>query len=344
MKKLVLLTTMTAAFSLSVITSAYGATYGGQATGATVTVSATGTTIRANTGSLGIAGGEADAALSVGDIPGSATGGVVTLSASALSSVVIGTGATTNAHALMGAVALTVSGNQISTDFIMARSNANCGPTVNGASDVINLVINGQPITVTGAANQTVTLSNGSVTINEQTPTLGSTSGQLSVNALHVRTNDAVTGQPVADVALGSAMAQIDCVNGSSPGEAWVSGGGWIPGAMGGKATFGFVAGPGGTPNRGHFTLSDQSTNQKVFGMVMDSVTLCSGGPGQSTFNGHDANSPSNFSVAATDVAEPGAGQDQLQVNGTAQDGTTYLNPNTLIVNGNIQDHGFTCQ
>src|SRR5438270_13932039 len=116
MKKPVLLTTMTAAFNLALITSAYAATYGGQATGASVTVTATGTTIRANTGSLSIEGGEADAALSVGNIPGSATGGVATLAASALSSVVIGTGSTTKSHALLGAVALTVSGNQINSD------------------------------------------------------------------------------------------------------------------------------------------------------------------------------------------------------------------------------------
>jgi hypothetical protein len=149
MKKLALLTTLTAGLNLALISSANSATYGGEGTGAVVTVTATGTQIRAASGSLSISGGMADAALSVGNIPGSATGGVVTLAASALSSAVIGSGATTKAHAAMGAVGLTVSGNQISTDFVMARSNANCGPTVGGKSELVNLVINGQPITVT---------------------------------------------------------------------------------------------------------------------------------------------------------------------------------------------------
>src|SRR2546425_731094 len=157
MKKLVLLTTVTAGLNLALMSSASAATYGGDATGAMVTVTATGTTIRAASGALSISGGEADAALSVGDIPGSATGDVVT--------------------------------------------------------------------------------------------------------------NDTITGQPIADVALGTADAKIDCAAGWSPGEDWVTGGGTILSAdFNGKATFGFVAGPGGTPNRGHLTLTDHSTGQTIHG------------------------------------------------------------------------------
>jgi len=336
MKKLVLLTTVTAGLNLALMSSANGATYGGDATGAVVTVTATGTTIRAATNSLSISGGEADAALSVGDIPGSATGGVVSLAASALSSVVIGTGADTRAHAAMGAVGLTVSGNQISSDFLMARSNASCGPSVAGSSELVNLVINGQPITVTGAANQTVTLSNGSVVINEQVPTVGETSGELIVNALHVLTHDTITGQPIADVALGNADAKIDCAAGWSPGENWVSGAGWIPGAGGsGKATFGFVAGPGGQPNRGHLTLKDHSTGETVHGTVIFNFTECLSG--QSHFEGNDQNG-FGFQVDTADNADPGAGRDTFTISGA------YSNPGPLLGGGNIQDHGFLCQ
>src|SRR5467141_3538692 len=334
MKKLVLLTTMTAGLNLALMSSANGATYGGDATGATVTVTATGTMIRAATNSLSISGGEADAALSVGDIPGSATGGVVTLAASALSSVVIGTGADTRAHAVMGAVALTVSGNQISSDFLMARSTASCGPTVGGSSELVNLVINGQPITVTGAANQTVTLSNGSVIINEQVPTVGGTSGELIVNALHVMTQDTITLQPIADVALASADSKIDCAAGWSPGEDWVSGGGWIPGNAGGKATFGFVAGPGGQPTRGHLTLKDQSTGQTIHGTVITSFTECLSGV--SHFEGNDQNGL-GFQVNTADNADPGAGRDTFTINGA------YSNPGPLLGGGNIQTHGYSC-
>src|SRR5882762_1164045 len=336
MKKLVLLTTVTAGLNLALMSSANGATYGGDATGATVTVTATGTMIRAATGTLSISGGEADAALSVGDIPGSATGGVVTLAASALSSVVIGTGADTRAHVAMGAVGLTMSGNQISSDFLMARSTASCGPSVAGSSELVNLVINGQSVTVTGAANQTVALPNGSVVINEQVPTVGGTSGELIVNALHVLTHDTITGQPIADVALGNADAKIDCAAGSSPGENWVSGGGWIPGNAGGKATFGFVAGPGGGGStRGHLTLKDHSTGETIHGTVINNFTECLSG--QSQFDGTDQNGL-GFQVNTGDNADPGAGRDTFTISGA------YSNLFPLLSGGNIQDHGFLCQ
>jgi hypothetical protein len=341
MKKLALLTTLAAGLNLALITSANAATYGGEATGAVVTVTATGTQIRAASGSLSISGGEADAALSVGDIPGSSTGGVVSLAASAMSSVVIGTGPDTRAHGSMGAIGLTVSGNQISSDFLMARSTASCGPTVGGTSELVNLVINGQPITVTGAPNQTVTLSNGSVTINEQVQTIGATSGELTVKALHVITNDALTGQPLADVALGTAIARIDCADGSSPGEDWVSGGGWIPSATtpGAKATFGFVAGPGGQPARGHFTLVDHGTPQQtIHGTVITSMTECQ--TGFSHFEGQSNTDSSTFIVDASDSTTPG---DQIQINGTDKNGVPYAN-GSLLGGGNIQDHGFACQ
>ena len=334
MKKLVLLTTVTAGLNLALMSLASAATYGGDATGAAVTVTATGTTIRAATNSLSISGGEADAALSVGDIPGSATGGVVTLAASALSSVVIGTGADTRAHAAMGAVGLTVSGNQISSDFLMARSTASCGPTVGGSSELVNLVINGQPITVTGSANQTVTLSNGSVVINEQVPTVGGTSGELIVNALHVLTHDTITGQPIADVALGNADAKIDCAAGWSPGEDWVTGGGWIPGNAGGKATFGFVAGPGGGSSmRGHLTLKDHGTGETVHGTVINNFTECLSG--QSQFDGTDQNG-FGFQVNTGDNGEPGT-NDTFTISGT-------YNNTGFLGGGNIQDHGFLCR
>jgi hypothetical protein len=341
MKKMLMLTTLTAAWNLAVISSASGATYGGDATGAAVTVTATGTTIRAASGSLSISGGMADAALSVGDIPGSATGGVVTLAAGALHSAVVGTGATTRAEASMGAVALAMSGNQISSDFLMARSTAGCGPAVGGASELVNLVINGQAITVTGAANQTVALPNGSAIINEQVPTVGATSGELIVRALHVRTHDTVTGQPIADVSLSSAEAKIDCAGGSSPGENWVTGGGWIPGSGGaGKATFGFVAGPGGNPNRGHLTLKDHSTGATIHGTVITSFTECVTGTSQ--FEGTDQNNNS-FQVATSDNGEPGAGSDTFTISGTDQNGQLYTQSG-LISGGNIQAHGFSCQ
>ncbi len=80
MKKLLLLTTLTAGLSLALISSAGAQTFGGHATGAQVTVPATGTTLRAATGSLSSSGGTVDASLLIGSIPSSLTGGAVSLS------------------------------------------------------------------------------------------------------------------------------------------------------------------------------------------------------------------------------------------------------------------------
>ena len=341
MKKELLLITL-AGSNLALMSSVSAATYGGDATGAIVTVTATGTTIRAASGTLSISGGMAHAALPSGDIPGSATGGVVSLAASAMHSAVVGSGASTRAEGSMGAIGLTVSGNQISSDFLMARSTANCGPVVGGASELVNLVINGQAIAVTGAPNQTIALPNGSVVINEQLQTVGATSGELVVRALHVKTRDNVTGQPVADVSLASAEAKIDCAGGSSPGENWVTGGGYILGENGNaKATFGFVAGPGGNPNRGHLTVKDHSTGATIHGTVITSFTECVSGSSQ--FEGTDSNNQL-FQVVTKDGGEPGAVVDEFGVSGTAQNGSPYVNGPLPLGGGNVQTHGFSCQ
>src|SRR5437016_6877745 len=155
--------------------------FGGLATGVQVFVPATGLTIKAASGQLPPTGGEVDASLLSGDIPGSATGGAVALSAGTLHSVVVGLDET-DAEASLANVSLTISGNGITTDFMMARSNTSCGPgpAVTGSSELANLVINGQAITVTGNPNQTVALPNGTVIINQQMPSLAATSGELS--------------------------------------------------------------------------------------------------------------------------------------------------------------------
>jgi hypothetical protein len=334
---------LTIMFCFAAASHAAAATYGGSATGATVTVTATGTTIRAATGSLSISGGMGEASLMVGDIPSSATGGVVTLAASALHSAAVGTGGNDRAEASMGAVGLTVSSNQITADFIMARSTASCGPTVSGSSQLANLVINGQSITVTGSANQTVTLPNGTAVINEQISTINGTAGELTVNALHVQTHDTITGQPLADVTLSQADAKIDCQGGSSSTGEFVTGGGWITSADAvNKATFGFVAGPDNQGGfRGHLVLKDHGTGQTIEGHVILSFTACNAdSPSVSEFNGTDTHT-SNFDVKADDNGEPGS-SDTFQITGTDQNGMTYINAGTLL-GGNVQAHGFSC-
>ena len=342
-KKLLLLTTLTAGLSLALISSAGAATYGGSATGAQATVPATGTTIRAATGTLSISGGGAEASLLVGEIPSSATAGVVSFSAGVVHSAIVGIDATA-AETSMGDVSLTVSSNQITADFLMARSTASCGPAVTGSSQLTNLVINGQTITVTGAPNQTVALPNGTAIINEQISSIVGTSAELIVNALHVTTTDSITHQQLADVVLSSADAKIDCSAGSPPNQQFVTGGGWIIAeTTGGKGTFGLVAGnKPDDSSMGHLVYIDHAIDLRVqSASIIFNGTCTFSGTGTGTMGG--VSGPVNFTVSVTDNGEPGTNDTfQINVTGTFQYDSSF-SP-VLLSGGNIQAHHMTCQ
>src|SRR5256712_3585930 len=204
-------------------------TFGGEATGVWVFVPATGLIIKVTTGQIPPSGGEVEASLLSGDIPSGATGGAVALSTGTLHSVGVGLD-NTDAIASQANTNLTVSGNGITADFITAWSNASCtpDPVVVGGVTLENLVINGQPIFVTGTPNQTVSLPNGTAVINEQTSSIVGSTGELSVTALHVTTHDTLTGQTLAEVKLAIADAQSDRAPGSIPTRAATTGGGWL--------------------------------------------------------------------------------------------------------------------
>ena len=144
------------------------------------------------------------------------------------------------------------------------------------------------------------------------------------------------------DVTLAQADAKIDCQGGSSSTGTWVTGGGWIVGLGGGKATFGFVAGTDLQNNmHGHFVLVDHNTGQIIQGDNISGFTQCTSGV--SHFDGNDPNGSSTFHVDTSDVAEPGRGQDTLSVSGTDTTGVPYANGPQTLGEGNVQDHGFTC-
>ena len=340
MKNSLRVTTLTAVLSLALTSSAAALTYGGSATGAQVTVPTTGTIIRAASGTLSISGGGADAALLVGDIPGDLTAGAVSLSAGTLHSSIVGLDAT-RAEASMANVSLTVSGNQITADFLMARSTASCGPAVAGSSALGNLVINGQTITVTGDPNQTVTLPNGSAIINEQVPAVVGTSGELTVNALHVATHDAITGQQLADVLLSTVDAKIDCQPGSPPNDSFTSGGGWIPAPTTGRGTFGVHAGT--QQGGGHLVYEDHNAN---FSVQSTSITNFMGGcTSQIEGDGNSSAGAAHFRVTVQDNGEPGSGDTfKIEVTDPTQTTVFYVTPVPVTLGGgNIQAHNLPC-
>jgi len=323
------------------VTSAQANTYGGSATGAAITVPATGTTVRAATGTQPIAGGGAEAALLVGDIPSSATGGVAGLSAGTMHSAIVGLDAT-RGEASMENITLTISNNTITADFLMARGTAACGPAVAGNSILTNLHINGTTITVTGNANQTVTLPNGTAVINEQTSSLNGTSAAITVNALHVTTTDPVTHQQLADAILAQAAPQFDCSGSGSPNSDFGTGGGWLLAPDGiDKATFGVVGGnqPNSTTS-GHVVYQDHSATSVTFRSTqIDTVDNLSD-PCGTTIHGYgelNGVPGTEFTVTIHDGGEPGAGNDVFNIQAGA-----YSNGGTLV-GGNIQKHNQAC-
>jgi len=199
----------------------------------------------------------------------------------------------------MSNVSLTVSGNQISADFLMARGTASCSPAVNGTSQLQNLVVNSQPITVTGNPNQTVTLPNGTLVINKQTSSIGGSSASITVDALNVTTTDAITHQQLANVVLGTTNAQIDCSGGAPPNETWTTGGGWIPVGLS-TGTFGVSGGVKNSDFVGHLVYHDHGTNLRIKDTAITNVLpgTCSTtiiGTGQSD------DGPVDFQVDVTD-------------------------------------------
>jgi hypothetical protein len=119
------------------------------------------------------------------------------VSGDSLHATVIGLPGEASSEASVGSLGLSVAGNTISADFIMARARAVSGAGGSGGSDIDGLSINGVRVPVTGAPNQTIPIVGGAVILNEQQ----TSAGGAVVNALHV----VVSG--VADVIIASAIA-----------------------------------------------------------------------------------------------------------------------------------------
>jgi len=221
----------------------------------------------ADTGALASSGG----ALEVAALETSIAGGV---SAGISHAAVIAAGSAASSEAAVANVSLTASGflsgaTTITADFVMSQAAVACatfGATVSGHSEVTVLVINGQAVAVTGAANQIVFLSDGGfVIINEQI----AGAGVITVNALHVI--DAIAS---VNVVFGSSTIGVVCgfvtSPPSAPGEApppcdFVTGGGWITGTpSGAKGNFGVAGGIKDGAFWGHLNYIDHGNGMHV--------------------------------------------------------------------------------
>jgi hypothetical protein len=204
-----------AVLAIAVACSTAGAqTYSGQAFAGGVTIDVFGqpvvTTNALDTGDLPSTGGGPITQSSVGLI--ALPGGVLTLGDRTVSTS--GLGDTSMSSASVNSLnvgALGIS-DLVTAGVITANTSATCpGEVLTGSSDIANLTVDGDPITVTGDPNQTVQITvpgvaDVTVVINEQILLPRS----ITVNALHI-TIDALDGLTDIDVIVVSARSGINC-------------------------------------------------------------------------------------------------------------------------------------
>jgi hypothetical protein len=307
-------------------------TYSGQAKVVHATVLGVIDDTYSDTGSLSSSGGALEASLLEAHVD---TNQLV-LDAKVLHASTIGQGDQSRSEASVANLSLTVAGNTISANFLMARATAQCQPgglTVSGSSEIAVLVINGQTIAVAGQPNQTVSLPVGKVIINEQ---MSDGPGDITVTALHVL----IPG--VADVVISQAHADITCGGQSvcSAGKDFVTGGGWITGTpSGARGTFGVAGGIKNSAFWGHLTYIDHDTGMKVKGTGVTAYVV-TGTTSRHIEGTAEVNGQAGFTyqVDVADNGEPGRSSDTFAI----QLSNGYSAAQSLQ-GGNIQLHQPKC-
>jgi hypothetical protein len=181
-------------------------TYSGRATGVNAIVMNTQNyvvtstqTILAQTLALPAAGGTDQTSASQASIPG-------VLTAETLTASTTGVNGSTSSDASATNVTITVSGHVITVGSMQATASATCGPLMSATSQVTNLVVDGNPVVVTGAANQMIFFpAGGYIVINSQVSSKKGGSATMTVTALHMVTPNG------ADITIAQAVAGIKC-------------------------------------------------------------------------------------------------------------------------------------
>jgi hypothetical protein len=172
-------------------------TFSGQATA--LRASAVGLALAlSDTGPLPASGGNLKTSLASVNVLG-------LVSADVLSSATSGSG--TSSQSQSSVANLSLLGGLIAADLVKSNSSATCSngqAAVTGSSELVGLVVAGQPV-LTVNPNVAISLPGGiSVIVNEQTSSPSGNTGTMTVNALHV------TG-PSIDIVVASAHSDITC-------------------------------------------------------------------------------------------------------------------------------------
>ena len=264
------------------------------------------------------------------------------LTAEVLHASTVAQGNQSRTQATVASFNLNVAGQKIGGEFLKAQAQAQCSrnkASVSGSSEIVNLVINGTPVVVSGGANQTVNLPGGGVVIiNEQTGTgANANRGDITVNALHIKIPGVLPGTDT-DIIIASAHADITCATQAScpVDKDFITGGGYIIAPSGNKGTFGVAGGKKNGDFWGHLTYIDHGTNLRVKGTGVTAYVVT--GPtsrhieGTCEINGV----PGTYMVDVADNGEPGR-TDDFKI--TLSTGYTA---GGKLAGGNIQLH--TCK
>ena len=181
-------------------------TYGGQGTGlnATITTLQNGSvvsnqTILSQTAILSASGGS----LTTNYVDANLNG-VVTVDS--LSASITGANNQTVSQTSATNIFVTARGNVVTADYAASTATATCGGTT-ASSQIQNLVVNGQPVNVTGAPNQIAFFQEAGfyIVINEQSTNKKVKAKNLTVSALHIIFANA------ADVRVATSRVEIKC-------------------------------------------------------------------------------------------------------------------------------------
>jgi hypothetical protein len=242
--------------SMSWGTTVPAETFRGQATAVNATILGINTTL-GDTGVLTAKGGALQTNVATLNIP-------LVLSGVVGHADVIGVGDHTEASATVAALNILCSGLLIKADLIQSRAYvvgaSGQTPVSTGSSQLVNLVVAGQAIVVTGAPNQTIKLPIGKVVINERSQGTGS----ITVTALHIVING------IADIKLARSFAGVgpcsNCTNtctgtpNCSGNFDFLTGSGAVLNSLKGLAHFGLGLGLNNGNNWGGFTFADPET------------------------------------------------------------------------------------
>src|SRR3989475_11956771 len=302
--------------------TAPGTRYSGRATGVFIHTALLDTSL-ADTGDLPPEGGAQDGTLVQVDTS--------LAKADVLLSITMGMDGRAQSEAATATVDLLPgSTNEVKAEFVLARSTATCSG-VSGFSEIANLQVGGESVTVGTTPNQVLTVPGVlTLVINEQTDRSHDGTFDMTVNAPRLTLE---TGE---EVIVSHAHSDIACGEEAPVLKDFVTGGGFIE-TSSGTANFGFVAGlkPGASVASGHLTYIDHASGMKVKATDINNDYDGSGATrtfsGLATVNGV---SGYTFKVTVTDNGEPGRGVDTFYIVLS----TGYEAGGTLA-GGNIQLH-----